>query len=84
MKVTLYTRPSCVACMATKRWLKKNGVNYATVDVSIDDEARDYVLSLGYTSAPVVSVEIDGEFFEHFSGFREDRLEAAILVRTHT
>ena len=84
MKVTLYTRPSCVACKATKRWLKKNGVNYATVDVSIDDEARDYVLSLGYTSAPVVAVEIDGEFLEHFSGYREDRLEAAIPVRTRT
>ena len=35
------------------------------------DEARDYVMSLGYSSAPVV---VSGE--THWSGFRPDSIKA--------
>ena len=35
----------------------------------MDDEARDYVMALGYLQAPVVTVDND-----HWSGFRPDRI----------
>ena len=41
------------------------------VDISLDDEAREYVLALGHLQAPVV---VSGE--EHWSGFRPDRIKA--------
>jgi glutaredoxin-like protein NrdH len=46
------------------------GIAYDTVDISIDAEARNYVMSLGYLQAPVVVAGND-----HWSGFRPDRIK---------
>ncbi|MDY5785818.1 MULTISPECIES: glutaredoxin-like protein NrdH [unclassified Corynebacterium] len=69
MSITVYTKPACVQCTATKKALDKAGLEYNLVDISVDDEARDYVMALGYLQAPVV--EVDGD---HWSGFRPDRI----------
>lgn len=69
--ITLYTKPACVQCTATKKALDKVGLEYTTVDISLDDEARDYVMALGHLQAPVV---VNGE--DHWSGFRPDRIRA--------
>ena len=71
MSITLYTKPACVQGNATKKALDRAGLEYSTVDISMDDEARDYVMALGYVQAPVV--EANGE---HWSGFRPDRIKA--------
>ena len=71
MSITVYTKPACVQCNATKKALDRAGLEYSTVDISMDDEARDYVMALGYVQAPVV--EANGE---HWSGFRPDRIKA--------
>lgn len=70
MSITLYTKPACAQCRATKRALDKAGLNYETVDISLDDDARDYVMALGYVQAPVV--EAGGD---HWSGFRPERIK---------
>jgi glutaredoxin-like protein NrdH len=77
MSVTVYTKPACVQCNATYKALDKLGIDYEKVDISIDTEARDYVMALGYLQAPVVVVGKD-----HWSGFRPDRIKsltAAVL-----
>ena len=71
MSITVYTKPACVQCNATKKALDRAGLDYDTVDISANDEARDYVMALGYVQAPVV--EANGE---HWSGFRPDRIKA--------
>ncbi|MCF4007417.1 glutaredoxin-like protein NrdH [Corynebacterium uropygiale] len=71
MAITLYTKPACMQCNATKKALDRAGLEYTTVDISLDDEARDYVMALGYLQAPVV--EVNGE---HWSGFRPDRIRS--------
>ncbi|KJQ99410.1 NrdH-redoxin, partial [Gordonia sihwensis] len=48
----------------------KAGITYVAVDISTNDDARDYVLSLGYLQAPVV---VAGD--DHWSGFRPDRIK---------
>ena len=68
--ITVYTRPSCGPCRATKAALSKAGIDYEIVDISQDDEARDYVMALGHLQAPVV---VAGE--EHWSGFRPERIK---------
>lgn len=73
MAITLYTKPACMQCNATKKALDRAGLEYTTVDISMDDEARDYVLALGYLQAPVV--EVDGE---HWSGFRPERIRGLV------
>lgn len=69
--VTVYTKPACVQCNATYKALDKQGITYTTVDITDDDQARDYVLALGYLQAPVV---VAGD--EHWSGFRPDRIKS--------
>lgn len=69
--ITVYTKPACVQCTATYKALDKQGVTYDTVDISKDAEARDFVLGLGYLSAPVVVADTD----THWSGFRPDRIK---------
>ena len=75
MSVTVYTKPACVQCNATYKALDKAGIAYEKVDISIDDEAREYVLALGYLQAPVVVTDS-----EHWSGFRPDRIKALSTV----
>ena len=71
MAITVYTKPACVQCNATYKALDKQGIAYDVVDISLDDEARDYVMALGHLQAPVV---VAGG--EHWSGFRPDRIKA--------
>lgn len=71
MTITVYTKPACVQCNATYKALDKHGLDYNVVDISLDDDARDYVMALGYLQAPVVVVDD-----EHWSGFRPERIKA--------
>lgn len=71
MTITVYTKPACVQCHATYKALDKQGLTYQVVDISADDQARDFVMSLGYQQAPVV---VAGD--THWSGFRPDRVKA--------
>lgn len=69
MTVTVYTTPNCMQCDQTKKVLKRQGISFDSVDLSENKDALDYVLSLGYSAAPVV---VAGK--EHWSGFRMSRL----------
>lgn len=75
-KITVYSKPDCVQCTATYRALDKSGavkgVDYDVVDISVDAEARAFVLGLGYQQAPVVFAG-----GEHWSGFNKDKVRAA-------
>lgn len=71
MTITVYTKPACVQCNMTYKALDKAGLEYEVVDISQDDEARDYVMALGYLQAPVV---VAGD--DHWSGFRPERIKS--------
>ena len=67
--ITVYSKPRCVQCDATHRQLDRLGIPYVSVDVTTDLPARDRIMALGYSSAPVV---IAGQ--EHWCGYRPDRI----------
>lgn len=75
MAITVYSKPNCVQCNATYRALDKAGLDYTTVDVTVDVEALAQVKSLGYAQAPVV---VAGE--DHWSGFRPDKIKALVAT----
>ncbi len=75
MSVTVYSKPNCVQCNATKRALDKNGLEYVEVDLTQDAQALDTVKALGYQQAPVVFANGD-----HWSGFRPDKINALVKV----
>ena len=74
-QITVYSKPACVQCNATYKALDKQGINYEKVDITLDNEARDYVMALGYLQAPVV---VAGD--DHWSGFRPDRIKSLALA----
>lgn len=71
IKVIVYSKPNCMQCRTTMRWMDQNGVEYQKVDVQDDQTAYDHVVGLGYQSLPVV--EVEGQ--ESWSGFRPDKLQ---------
>ncbi|MCS4535271.1 glutaredoxin-like protein NrdH [Corynebacterium sp. HS2168-gen11] len=75
MSITLYTKPACVQCKATKRALDKAGLDYEMVDISVNEEAREYIMALGYLQVPVVMA--DGE---HWAGFRPERISSLVAA----
>jgi glutaredoxin-like protein NrdH len=75
MTITVYTKPACVQCTATYRALDRAGIAYDVVDISEDDDARDYIMALGYLQAPVV---VAGD--AHWSGFRPDRIKTLMAA----
>jgi len=42
--ITVYTKPNCVQCTATKRALSKAGVTYREVDLTVDANALAHIL----------------------------------------
>jgi len=73
--ITVYSKPNCSQCTATKLYLDRLGANYTTVDVSVDQEGLALVRNLGYLQAPVVT---DGNG-NHWSGFNAEKLNVAVL-----
>lgn len=70
MTVTVYSKPSCVQCSATKKALDRAGIDYTLIDIGTDSHAREHVLGLGYLQAPVVEA-----YGMHWSGFRPERIK---------
>ena len=66
---TVYTKPSCVQCDATKRLMDSLGINYNAVDITKDEEAYNKVVGMGYQSVPVVITEHGS-----WSGFQPDKI----------
>jgi glutaredoxin-like protein NrdH len=69
--VTVYTKPNCVQCEATKRHLNKNGISYDTVDITQDISAYDKLIDLGYRAAPVVITDNDS-----WAGYNPDKIDS--------
>jgi glutaredoxin-like protein NrdH len=69
--VTVYSKPACPQCLATRRAFDQARVHYQVIDLSQDAEALSEVISLGHRQAPVVVAGTD-----HWSGFRPDRIAA--------
>jgi glutaredoxin-like protein NrdH len=68
--ITVYMKPQCVQCNATYRALDAAGIEYETVDLTVNANTLEKVKALGYLQAPVVITDND-----HWSGFRPDKLE---------
>jgi glutaredoxin-like protein NrdH len=67
--ITVYTKPSCVQCDATKRLMDRLSIKYDTVDISKNQEAFDMILAKGFKAAPVVITDNDS-----WAGFQPDKI----------
>ena len=53
--IKVFWQPGCSSCMRTKEFLKKNGVDFISVDVANDPGGMQELLALGTRSLPIVS-----------------------------
>ena len=55
MKVKVYSTPTCPWCHKAKEYLAEKKVKFENIDVSVDDNARDYMIEKsGQMGVPVV------------------------------
>ena len=69
MTVTVYTKPACVQCDATKRLMDKLKIEYSTVDITVDTDAFDMLIAKGFQAAPVVITDDDA-----WAGFNAEKI----------
>lgn len=69
--LTIYTRPNCGPCLATKRALGKAGIVFVEVPLEeVTDEQRAAFQAAGFQQAPVVLTPGG----DAWAGFRPDRI----------
>ena len=73
MKITVYTKPACVQCEQTKKLLTKNGLEFTTVDITVDNRAYDMIVDMGFKAAPVVVTENDA-----WAGFNPAKINGLV------
>ena len=54
MTITVFTKPHCPQCDATKRQLTKQGLDFETVDIEQHPEILAQLRAAGFMQAPVV------------------------------
>ena len=52
--ITVYSKPQCVQCDATKRWLDKKSIPYTLIDITESPEDAEAIKALGFQQAPVI------------------------------
>ena len=76
--VTLYSKDGCVKCKNTARQLKKYGRDFTGHNISVDEDAKTYLLReserLNVNTMPFVYV--DGVF--GWSDFRIDKIKGLV------
>lgn len=80
--IRVYTRPGCQPCKYVKTYLYNSGLSFEIIDVSIDRQARDYLLDeLRVTTVPVVTHPF---LVEPIVGFAPDALKALVKLIEET
>ena len=79
MKVTVYSKPSCIQCEMTKMWLKQNDIPFEAVDIEANPGALELLKHYGYSSLPVVAIDDElSDESKTWSGFQIEKLEALL------
>jgi len=74
--VTVYTKPDCPGCTLTKSILTKAGVQFESVDLTENEDARTYVTQvLGVQKVPVIVADV---LDKPIVGFRASALQGLI------
>ena len=77
--ITVYSKPNCQPCRATKRWLDKRDIPYTEVDITTSPADLEAITALGFQEAPVVIVSTgDPETDIMWSGLVVDNLNKYI------
>lgn len=71
--VTVYSKPACGQCDATKRWLDKRGIKYVPLGLGDHPEKVEEFREQGLLAAPIVVIQTRDKTVT-WSGFRATQL----------
>ena len=72
-EVTVYSTPNCSYCIRLKSYLQQKEITFTTIDVSLDAQGLEKMISLsGQMGVPVIDID-DGEVVV---GFDKEKIEA--------
>lgn len=70
--IIVFSKPNCMQCNFTKKFLDEHELEYQVVDVIENPHALKLIKDYGYTGVPVVALNtLDNSWY----GFRPDLLE---------
>lgn len=52
--ITLYSKPHCPYCDMAKQYLTKHEFEYEVIDISENEEARDFLIAEGHRTMPQI------------------------------
>lgn len=58
--VIIYSTPTCAFCKTEKQWLESKGIEYHSIDITEDNEAKEHFEKSGYRGVPVTFIQ-EGE-----------------------
>lgn len=71
MKITVWSTPSCVQCMMTKKEMDRLGIRYEAMDLTEHPDKLEEFKAQGLLQAPIVETDI-----KVWSGFRIDKIKS--------
>ena len=77
--IKMYTTPTCPDCQVTKMHLDRMGIGYEEIDITADESAAEYVMSVNDGRRSVPTLVVDGDAAS-LSRFERSRLDE-FLVR---
>jgi len=81
VNVKVFSTPTCPYCEMEKEFLKRNGIKFESIDVSIDHKAAtEMILKSGQRGVPVTIIENNGDE-EIIVGFDQQRLKKALGIK---
>ena len=84
MKVTVYSRPGCKYCAATKKLLDDNNINYTDYNIweEGNERAKDHVIEImGREAVPLIDIEDNKGKIHHIKGFDEEQLRELLNLK---
>jgi glutaredoxin-like protein NrdH len=79
MTITVYSKPGCFECKATKRELDKLNLPYHEIDITQDNHAAQRLREMSSLKLPRVEVE-SAHFRDSWTGHRPSRIEALVEI----
>ena len=67
--VTVYTKPKCVACVATKKQLTKQGVKFLEINIEENPTIANRLKEEGWLQLPVIKTPNSS-----WSGYNPDKI----------
>lgn len=74
MQITIFTKPNCQACEATKKAMDRAALDYEVVDINSSSSLPEILREMGFRTMPVVEA-FDGENHRYWEGFRPDLIK---------